>query len=153
MDWIIDPTMWFWLALAMGLLIAELATGTLWLLPPAAAAGLMGLASKAPFTPDGPGSWLLFAVLTLALTAAARSLGIKHKGTTEDTREFNTSDNFIGEPVRALANFTNGQGRVRLGDTDWSARSAFQAPVTEGQQMVVEGVDGNVLLVGLAPKD
>ena len=153
MDWITDPTMWFWLALAMGLLIAELSTGTLWLLPPAAAAGLMGLAEQAPFTPDGPASWLLFAVLTLALTAAARSMGIKHKGTQEDTRAFNTSDNFIGKPVRALTDFAGGQGRVRLGDTDWTARSAFQAPVTEGDHLVVEGIDGNVLLVGLAPKD
>jgi len=153
MEWILEPPIWFWFALAVGLLIAELSTGTLWLLWPAASAGLVGLAANAPLAPKGPGAWLLFAGLTLVLAAAARSMGIKHKDQKPDERAFNTTDNFVGKPVKALAAFDNGLGRVRLGDTDWSARSAFQEPVTEGQQLIVEGVDGNVLLVGLVPSD
>ncbi|GGY43999.1 NfeD family protein [Parvularcula lutaonensis] len=148
MELLLDPPFWAWFVLAGILLILELMTGTFYLLWPAAAAGLTGLATRAPFTPSGAGEWLLFAVLTVVLTLAARAMGLKRRPSPDDTRPFNRADSRVGQHARAIAAFEAGRGRVRLGDTDWQARSPV--PVAAGDDVVITDVDGSVLVVAPA---
>ncbi len=52
-----------------------------------------------------------------------------------------------GRPAMALS-FTGREGRVRLGDSDWSARLIPGAAIPEaGAALRVEGVEGTILLV------
>lgn len=150
MEILLDPPFWAWIALAGILLIFELMTGTFYLLWPAAAAGLTGLATRAPFTPSGAGEWLLFAVLTILLTVAARALGLKRHPSPDDERPFNRPDNRVGQRGSAITAFEGGRGRIRLGDTDWQARSET-ASLIVGTPVTVTGVDGSTLIVAPAP--
>jgi membrane protein implicated in regulation of membrane protease activity len=146
LEFLLDPPFWAWIALAGILLIFELMTGTFILLWPAAGAGLTGLATMAPLTPSGPWEWLLFAVITVLLTVAARSMGLKRGTSEEDRRIFNSPASRTGQSVLAITDFSAGYGRVRLGDTDWSARLA-EGTALAGERLVVTGSDGNELLV------
>jgi len=49
--------------------------------------------------------------------------------------------------------FHGREGRVRVGDSDWSARLAPGAPAPEvGARLLVEDVEGTVLIVRPAPE-
>lgn len=143
----LDPPFWLWMSLAGALLLLEVNLGTFDLLWPAAGAGLTGLATQAPFTPSGPAEWLLFIVITLALTIAARTAGFKRNLEPKDKRILNSGDTRIGKTVTALESFSGASGRVRMGDTDWSARVENSGSVSEGQKLTVTGTDGTVLIV------
>lgn len=53
----------------------------------------------------------------------------------------------VGRSVVALS-FSGREGRVRLGDSDWSARlSSGATPPEPGARLRVDGVDGTVLVV------
>ncbi|NNU15394.1 NfeD family protein [Parvularcula sp. ZS-1/3] len=147
---LLDPPFWAWLALAGLLLIIEINLGTFDLLWPAAGAGLTGLATMAPFSPSGPGEWLLFALLTFLLAIAARALGFRKNLEPVDKRPLNSAETRIGRSAVALTAFSGGRGRVRVGDTDWTARAADGASVQEGQALTVTGTDGTELLVTAA---
>jgi membrane protein implicated in regulation of membrane protease activity len=147
LEFLLDPPFWAWIALAGILLIFEVMTGTFVLLWPAAGAGLTGLATMAPLTPSGPAEWLLFAVLTVVLTLAARALGLKHSAVPKDVRVLNSPDSRSGQTAVALTPFQGGYGRVRLGDTDWSARLTDGTNAEPGDRLLVTGSEGNELLV------
>lgn len=147
---LLDPPFWAWLALAGLLLIIEINLGTFDLLWPAAGAGLTGLATMAPFAPTGPGEWLLFALLTFLLAIAARTLGFRKNLEPVDKRPLNSADTRVGSRAVALTAFTGGTGRVRVGDTDWTARALDGAAIEEGQVLKVTGADGTELLVAAA---
>ncbi|MCQ8184891.1 NfeD family protein [Parvularcula maris] len=147
LEFLLDPPFWAWIALAGILLTLEVMTGTFVLLWPAAGAGLTGLATMAPMTPSGPAEWLLFAVLTLVLTLAARALGLKSSAAPQDGRAFNSPASRKGQTAVALTAFEGGVGRVRLGDTDWSARLTEEGTAAPGERLEVAGSDGNQLLV------
>lgn len=54
----------------------------------------------------------------------------------------------IGQTCRALQ-FRDGEGRVALGDSTWSARAVPPAYPQPGDPLLVTGLDGTVLLVSL----
>ncbi len=51
----------------------------------------------------------------------------------------------IGRSATVVAAIDEHEGRVRLGDSEWSARGG---PANPGDKVEIEGVDGNSLLVG-----
>jgi membrane protein implicated in regulation of membrane protease activity len=144
LEFLLNPPFWAWIALAGILLTLEVMTGTFVLLWPAAGAGLTGLATMAPLTPSGPAEWLLFAVLTVLLTLAARAMGFKRSTQLDDKRLFNDPSSRAGQVAVALTEFQGGYGRVRLGDTDWSAR-LLEGTASAGDRLLVTGSDGNQL--------
>ena len=57
----------------------------------------------------------------------------------------------VGRRAVALG-FQGGEGRVRVGDSDWPARLATAAPAASpGAELRVVGVEGTVLVVAPAP--
>ncbi|WP_260484166.1 NfeD family protein [Sphingomicrobium flavum] len=51
----------------------------------------------------------------------------------------------VGKKVTALGTFDHGEGRVRLGDSVWNARS--DRAVVDGDRLEVTAVDGTCLIV------
>lgn len=145
LELLMDPPFWFWISIAAFILLVEINLGTFDLLWPAAGAALTGLVSALPFLPSGAWEWVLFIVITLVLTVLARTMGLHRKLQPTDKRPLNNADTRIGQPALALSAFEAGRGRVRLGDTDWTARAEVE--VSEGQNLVVTGVDGTELIV------
>jgi membrane protein implicated in regulation of membrane protease activity len=139
----IEPTHWF--ALGFAFLVAEILTGTTYLLWPAAAAALTAL--LALFAPaDIAAQWAVFAVLTIALTVTGhfyvRGKWLKRQ---ENTVLNERAHTLVGQIAIAASAFEAGMGRVRLGDTVWQASSA--EAIADGQQVTVVGVDGSTLQV------
>lgn len=55
----------------------------------------------------------------------------------------------IGRKAIVSRTIAHGEGRVRLGDSEWNARGDIVA--AEGEPVVISGVDGNCLVVEKAP--
>lgn len=135
---------WPWLALAALFLAIEVATGTGWLLWPAASAFVVGLLAEALH----PGLALevgLFAVLTIASTYLARRfLRPVLEPTSPDLND--PLQRLVGQHGQAMSAFEQGRGRVFVDGKDWAAESDEPAPLLE-QTVVVTSVDGAVLKV------
>ena len=56
----------------------------------------------------------------------------------------------VGRKVTVTRAIGHGEGRVRVGDSEWNARGDFSAE--PGASVVIAGVEGNCLLVEEAPR-
>ncbi len=132
-----------WLVLGLILLIAEMASGTTYLLWPAVAAFVTALVSLLGLT-----NWIadiaIFAVLVIALTYFGRPLieRWKRDGAANGLNE--RSATLIGARG-VVANFANGVGSVKVQDTVW--RAVSDEALEAGAPVVVDSVDGATLKV------
>ena len=133
-DWII------WVAAGLVLLIAEvLMPGVflMWLGLAACGAGLLVLAFHFGFE----GQVVAFGVLAAVSLAVGLRLR-KPKQIVHTERE-----GLVGRPATALV-FQGRDGRVRLGDSDWSARVPAGTPTPDpGARLRVADVHGTILIV------
>lgn len=141
---------WHWLVLGLLLLIAELLTGSTYLLWPAAAAWLVGLFML--FVPIGwPAQLAVFGLATLLSSLTAGRLIRNRKSLRALGIALNESSaRLIGQRAQAQGDFVNGQGRLRLGDTVWQGHSA-QA-LRDGDYVEVIAIEGATLSVSRVPE-
>ncbi|MAK65278.1 MAG: hypothetical protein CMF75_11150 [Maricaulis sp.] len=142
--------MWAWWAISGLILIAEVLTGTSYLLWPAAAAFLTGFVAMEMFGISWPVQLAVFALLTLPLlwvgdryVRPALKLGA-------DSGLNDRSSRMIGERVVTVADFASGRGRVRYGDTEWAAESEDGSDPQAGQTWTVKAVKGVILVIASA---
>jgi membrane protein implicated in regulation of membrane protease activity len=136
-----------WLGIGAALLAAELLTGTAYLLWIATAAALT--AALAAIFPEAslPLQMVAFALFALATTVAGRSFFRPDTTPSEDPNLNSPLQRHIGQTSVAVDNFVGGMGRVRLGDTEWAAKTYDGAEPASGSVLVVTGVEGAVLHV------
>ncbi len=141
---------WHWLIFASALLVLELLTGgTTYVLWPAAAAFVIALVNFV--LPLGwQVEWASFALLTLVLTVAGSAYirPLLNKGGLDDIND--RAARLIGQTAEVAATFSNGEGRVRLGDTEWQATSQDGTNLKKGHKVVIKAVDGVTLTVAPA---
>ncbi|KRA61604.1 hypothetical protein ASD79_05675 [Caulobacter sp. Root655] len=136
---------WVWLAVAAIFLAAEVATGTGWLLWPAASAAVVGLMTLVV----APGLAIevgLFAVLTIVATYLARRF---LQPALEGPHQPDLNDptlRLIGRDCEVLA-FENGKGRVFADGKEWAAVVQDGPPPAVGQRVMIVAIDGAVLTV------
>lgn len=132
-----------WLVLGLILLIAEMATGTTYLLWPAVAAFLT--AAIAFIAPTG---WLvevgIFAVLVMVLTYFGQPLVRQWRREGPATGLNDRAATLIGRPG-VVESFANGAGQVRVGDTNW--RAVSDDTLEPGAAVQIVAVDGITLKV------
>ena len=135
---------WPWLAAAALFLAIEVATGTGWLLWPAASAFVVGLLAEAlhPGLAIEAGA---FAVLTIASTYLARRF-LRPVLETSSSDLNDPLQRLIGQHGQVMAAFEQGRGRVFVDGKDWAAESDEPTPQLD-QTVVVTSVDGAVLKV------
>lgn len=132
-----------WLILGLVLLIAEMASGTTYLLWPAVAAFLTALVSL-----TGATSWIVdmgvFAVLVIALTYFGRPIvqRWREEGAASGLNQRSTT--LIGTRGEITV-FANGAGSVKINDTIW--RAVSDEPLAPGEAVVIDSVDGATLKV------
>jgi hypothetical protein len=139
---------WGWLALGAVLLAAELATGSGWLLWPAACAGLVALLTA--FVPiSAPIAVVIFAVLTIVTTIISRRM----MGPPPPHSDLNDpTGRIVGHHGMAVTAFVNGAGRVFVDGKEWAAETDADATPMLEQRVEVTGVNGAILKVRpLAP--
>ncbi|MES1156838.1 MAG: NfeD family protein [Alphaproteobacteria bacterium] len=136
-----------WLALGFILLIAELLTGTTYLLWPAAAAALTaGFAAAFPGAP-WEAQWAVFAALTIGLTFIAHPYVKAWRTRKKDEPLLNDrAAALVGVRAAAARDFVDGLGAVKINDSIWRAKSAdaIEAGATV-QVLSVEGATLNVV--------
>jgi membrane protein implicated in regulation of membrane protease activity len=132
-----------WLILGLILLIAEMASGTTYLLWPSVAAFITALVSLAGMT-----NWLadmaVFAVLVIVLTAFGRPLVQRWRAEGAASGLNERSSTLIG--IRGeVTVFHNGAGSVKVNDTVW--RAVSDDALVPGETVVIDSVDGATLKV------
>jgi membrane protein implicated in regulation of membrane protease activity len=135
-----------WLVFGLMLLIAEMASGTTYLLWPAVAAFLTALISLV-----GATNWVadiaIFAVLVIALTAFGRPLVQRWRSENNAEGLNERSKTLIGTRG-VITVFANGAGSAKIADTIW--RVVSEDALTPGQTVVIDSVDGATLKVKAA---
>jgi membrane protein implicated in regulation of membrane protease activity len=136
---------WGWAAAGAALLALELASGSGWLLWPAAAAGVVAVV--AGFTPlSGPVAVLVFAGLTLVSTVTARRYFPRRLA--GDAHDINDNiARLMGRKARVVAPFQGGAGRVFVDGKEWAAELDAGEAAEAGAQVTVVGVSGARLKV------
>ncbi len=143
MDWLLQHPFALWLAIGAALLAVEVASGSGWLLWPAACAALMGAGSLA-YHFDLTMQLVIFALLTIVTTLAGRRffpwavLG----GDINDTRS-----RLAGQEGVVAENFRDGRGRVFVDGKEWAAKLEGGSVLASGAKVTVVGVGGSRLTV------
>ena len=136
---------WTWLIIGVVVLVAELFTGTLFLLWPAIAALIVGVIIF--ILPLG---WEMQLLLFAILSTAGLFWGEKYlrprlnKDGPTDLNDRATA--MTGKRVKAITDFDTGRGRVKVGDTEWAASIETGNPKT-GDELRIVSVSGASVVV------
>ena len=136
-------THWFWLSLGLLLGVAELVAPGFFLMWLGLAALIVGgLDYFLPITVAYQVA--MFTILSVLTVFAGKKFLQKNPIETEDAKLNDRGARLTGEIVTVVEAITNGNGRVKVGDSVWSARGVDAAI---GSRVRVTGADGAVLLV------
>jgi hypothetical protein len=137
---------WAWIALAGGLLAIEVATGSGWLLWPAATAVLVALLATYAGL-DLSQAALVFALLTIAFTLLARRYLPKSlfRHTSADVND--NVARLVGHQGRVVTAFRGRSGRVFIDGKEWAAELDEGETLEAGSRVEVTGVAGAHLRV------
>ncbi len=143
---------WHWIALGLVLIAIEVAVGTYDLL----FIGLAALATAAfmSLAPAGMTGWEgqlgFFAVATLVLIVLGRTVFSGMRSKKNDAPNLNNRTGaMVGRKGSVVRNFESGAGRIRIGDSEWSAESTDGSNFTAGDTVTVESAVMTVLKVRL----
>lgn len=146
-DFFTPLTAWHWLGLCLVLLGIEMMLGTFDLLWVAVAAGLTAL--FASFMPvDVAGQLVFFSVATIALLVLGRTVfaGMR-KPTTTHPQLNERADSLVGQHGVVADAFVAGNGRIKLGDTYWLAKSVDGSDLAEGATVRISAAESTLLMV------
>lgn len=143
-------TVWHWLALGLILLSIEMAVGTFDLLWIAIAAGITAI--FAAIAPAGLSDWqgqlIFFAVASTGLLILGRTVFAGMRKLVGEHPTLNKRMNrTLGQRGVTMSDFAGGFGRVKLGDTEWSAETVDGSNPRAGTAIRVEDTAGNVLKI------
>jgi membrane protein implicated in regulation of membrane protease activity len=134
---------WAWLAAAALLGIAELIAPGIFLIWIAMAAALTGFAALILGVPLAF-QFALFALLSMGAVLAGRRWYSNNPVASSDPLLNDRASRLIGRTVLVVQPVDAHGGRVRIGDSEWSARGG---PALAGEQVRIVGIDGNCLKV------
>lgn len=143
MDWSTIEPHWGWLAIGLVLAAAEMAIPGVFLIWLAGAAIVTGVLSW--LFPIGlPLEIVIFAVLSVVAVFTGRNYLRSNPIEGADPMLNDRGAQAVGETVLVTHAIDGGQGRVKLGDSEWIAKGPDAEP---GTRMRVSGHSGSVLLV------
>ena len=137
---------WWWLIAAALLGIFEVFLPGIFLVWMAAAAALTGIiAALLPISL--PFQLAIFGLLAMAAVFGGRRHYDRNPVESSDPRLNDRIARLVGQQVTVIGAIEHGEGRVKVGDSVWSARGP-NAPV--GSRVTITGAEGGCLLVGPA---
>ncbi len=126
---------WVWMAFAAVFLTVELATGSGWLLWPAAAAGITAIAVAA-FRFNPTTQTLVFALFTVVFTYAGRRwVRARAHSASDDLND--AAARLIGRLAETASPFHSGSGRVFIDGKEWSAELEGGGAAAKGARVEV----------------
>lgn len=145
MDWLLQNPLALWLVIGAVLLAVEVGTGTGWLLWPAGAAAVTGVAALALHL-DLPMQLVVFAILTIAATLTGRRFFPRAENASGGDIN-DTTNRLFGADGVAAESFQAGAGRVFVDGKEWAAELEGGGALASGAKVVVVGVGGSRLTV------
>jgi membrane protein implicated in regulation of membrane protease activity len=140
---------WIWIALGAALLAVEVATGSGWLLWPAASAGIVAAAVAFAGLVLSQ-AVLVFALLTISLALLARRY-LPKSLTRHPPHDINDNiARLVGHHGRVVATFEGRSGRVFIDGKEWAAELDDGEAPQAGARVEVTGVAGAHLRVRAA---
>lgn len=140
---------YFWIALAVVLLIAECLTTQLISVWMGVSAAITAILVALIPTIGIPYQILIFVLLSAALLLATRPLVKKFlcrkKGNETNLERLIGKEAVVVESINNL----NGTGRVKLQGIDWAARSANGSEIPANSIVIFEKIEGNKAIVSL----
>jgi inner membrane protein len=143
MDWLLQHPFALWMAVGAVFLAVEVASGSGWLLWPAACAALMGVGGLA-FHLEWTTQLVIFALITIVTTLAGRRL-FPRAGLGGDIND--TRSRLAGLEGRVAEDFRDGHGRVFVDGKEWAAKLEGGSALASGAKVTVVGVGGARLTV------
>ena len=134
---------WLWMIGGVVLLIAEIIAPGFFLVFIGAAALLTG-AFTLLFSLGLPLQLALFALYALLAVMVGRRFYANRTADSADPLLNDRVGRLVGKVVTVVSDVDEHNGRVRVGDSEWSARGA---PAAAGERVRITGVDGNCLNV------
>ena len=138
----IDPG-WLWLIGGVLLLILEVIAPGFFLVFIGAAAIATGLFTVL-FGLGSPAQLALFALYAVIAVMVGRKFYANRSADSTDPLLNDRVGRLVGKSVTVVAAVDEHGGRVRVGDSEWSARGG---PAQVGERVRITGVDGNCLKV------
>jgi len=149
-------TPWHWLGLALLLIGLEMLLGTydlLWISGAAFLTAIYAFFAPAYAVLGLPAdTWqahlVVFTISGVTLVVMGRTVfsGLRTEKTDRPNLN-NPGKALIGKRALAVADFVGSSGRVKLGDTTWSAISYDGSRIAAGTEVMVMDIDGTVLKV------
>ena len=144
MDWFTTlETHWVWLTIGLILGAAEIVAPGFFLMWLGMAAFVTGIVAWA-IPISTPGEVILFATLAVATVYGARRWLVQNPILSDDPLLNDRSGRMIGEIVTVVEAIADGRGRVKVGDTVWSAKGTDAAV---GSKVRITGAQSSVLMV------
>ena len=144
MDWLNDLSgHWFWLSLGLILIAAEMAAPGFFLMWLGFAALVTGVAAWVLPLPLAA-EVMLFGALAIAAVFAAKKWFKDNPIASDDPMLNDRGARMIGQSVTVVAAISGGEGRVKHGDSEWTAHGP-DAPI--GARLRITGVSGSVVTV------
>ncbi len=134
---------WLWMIGGILLLIAEIIAPGFFLVFVGAAALATG-AFTLLFDLGVPAQLTLFAIYSLVAVMIGRRVYANAAVDSSDPLLNDRAARLVGRSVTVIEPIDDHGGRVRLGDSEWSARGG---PGSPGERVRITGVEGNCLLV------
>ena len=134
---------WLWMIGGVLLLIAELIAPGFFLVFIGAAAIAAGLFTVL-FDLGVAGQLTLFAIYAIVAVMIGRKVYANAAVDAGDPLLNDRAARLVGRSVIVIEDVDEHSGRVRLGDSEWSARGG---PGSAGERVRITGVEGNCLLV------
>ncbi|MGE4324208.1 MAG: NfeD family protein [Sphingobium sp.] len=134
---------WWWLVFAALLGIGEIVIPGVFLIWIAVAAALTGLAALT--LPLGiPEQILVFALLCIAAVWGGRRWYAANPVASQDPMLNDRTARLVGETVTVVETITGGEGRVKVGDSVWTAHGPDAAV---GERVRIRAAEGTILQV------
>ena len=134
---------WLWLIGGVVLLIAEVIAPGFFLVFIGAAAMATGLFAVL-FGLGIEAQLALFALYAVLAVLVGRRFYANRNSDSTDPLLNDRAGRLVGKVVTVVVDVDEHSGRVRVGDSDWSARGG---PAAVGERVRITGVDGNCLSV------
>ncbi|UUM31233.1 NfeD family protein [Vibrio japonicus] len=136
---------WHWLAFGLILLAAELLGAAGYLLWLGLSALLVGILLT--FIPlSWQLQWMSFGSFSLVTTWLWWRRQLTHDKQSDEQRDLNQKQKqLVGQVLTLDEDFPKGKGRIKVGDTTWSAKS--ETSLTAGTTVEITAVDGIILSI------
>lgn len=144
--WVLENFWSFWLIMMLLLISVQVTTGemTFLLIAAGALTAIIADVLGAPLYVQ----FIIFAVISIASLLWLRSFDTKRKANETGPTPWSVN-RYVGRVGEVTEEVTSSQGRVRIGNEIWSARTYDPTPIPTDRPVVIQQIEGAIVWVAI----